>query len=62
MFSFSPDQGLVEHILVDISWDYGCKLCGKKNDDWWKEWAKLPKVKETKRRKRKEKKMVPLCS
>jgi hypothetical protein len=22
MFSFSLGQGLVEHILVDISWDY----------------------------------------
>jgi len=38
MFSFSPDQGLVEHILVNISWDYGWKLCEKKkNDTWWKE-------------------------
>jgi hypothetical protein len=30
MFLFSPDQGLVEHILIDISWDYGWKLCEKK--------------------------------
>jgi len=30
MFSFSPGQGLVEHVLVDISWDYGWKLCEKK--------------------------------
>jgi hypothetical protein len=30
MFSFSPGQGLVEHILVDISWDYGLKLYEKK--------------------------------
>ena len=26
MFSFSPGQGLVEHVLVDTLWDYGWKL------------------------------------
>jgi hypothetical protein len=30
MFSFSLGQGLVEHILVDILCDYGCKLYEKK--------------------------------
>jgi len=30
MFSLSPGQGLVEHILVDITWDYGWKLYKKK--------------------------------
>jgi len=29
MLSFSPGQGLVEHIFVDISWNYGWKLCEK---------------------------------
>jgi hypothetical protein len=43
MFFISPNQVLVEHILVDILWDYGWKLC-EKNDTWWKEWAKLPMV------------------
>ena len=32
MFSFFLGQGLVEHILVDISWDYGWKLCEKKEE------------------------------
>ena len=50
MFSFSLGQGL---ILVDISWDYGWKLCEKKkkSDAWWKEFAKG----ERKKKKRKEK-------
>jgi hypothetical protein len=61
MFSFSPSQGLVEHVFVDISWDYGWKLCGKKMmlDE------KIGKVvkgeKKTKKRKKKEKKSVHLC-
>jgi hypothetical protein len=61
MFFFSPSQGLVEHVFVDISWDYGWKLCGKKMmlDE------KIGKVvkgeKKTKKRKKKEKKSVPLC-
>ena len=60
MFSFSPDQGLVEYILNYISWNYGWKLCGKKKKlCLTKGWAKLPKVK--KKRKKKEK-SVPLCS
>jgi hypothetical protein len=29
MFFFSPGEGLVEHILIDISWNYGWKLCEK---------------------------------
>jgi hypothetical protein len=29
MFFFSPGEGLIEHILVDISWNYGWKLCEK---------------------------------
>jgi len=46
MFFFSPGQRLIEHILVDISCDYGCKLYEKKkiSDTWLKEWAKLLKV------------------
>jgi len=51
MFSFASSQGLVEHILVDISWDYGWKLCEKSNT-WWKEWAKLPKVDHHKKNKK----------
>jgi hypothetical protein len=50
MFSFSSSQGLIERILVDISWDYGWKLCEKSNT-WWKEWAKLPKVDHHKKKK-----------
>ena len=55
MFSFSPDQGLVEHILVDISWDYGCKLCGKKK--WWlmKRMGKVAKGERNKKEKKKRK-------
>ena len=65
MFSFSPRQGLIEHVLVDILWDYGWKLCEKRKKEKKKwcfmkktRWAKLPK----KKRKEKEKKSVPLCS
>ena len=31
MFLFSFGQGLVEHIFVDILWDYGWTLYEKKN-------------------------------
>jgi hypothetical protein len=52
MFFISPNQVLVEHILVDILWDYGWKLC-EKNDTWWKEWAKLPMVDHLNKKKKK---------
>jgi hypothetical protein len=56
MFSFSPDQGLVEHIFV-IS--HGIMVENyvkrKKKLCLMKRWAKLPKVKKEKKRKRKEK-------
>jgi hypothetical protein len=63
MFSFSPDQRLVEHILVDISWimvgNYGEKKKKKVILD-----EKMGKVVEGKKkeRERKEKKSVPLYS
>jgi len=55
MFSFSPDQGLVEHILIDISWDYGWKLCEKK---WYlmKIMTKVAKGRPILKKKQKEKK------
>jgi len=54
MFSFSPDQRLVEHILVDISWimvgNYGKKKEKKVILD-----EKMGKIaKERKKRERKE--------
>jgi hypothetical protein len=54
MFSFSPGQGLVEHVLVDISWDYGWKLCEKKEKVMLDE-KKIGKVGKEKEKKRKEK-------
>jgi hypothetical protein len=55
MFSFSPDQGLVEHILIDISWDYGWKLYEKK---WYlmKIMTKVAKGRPILKKKQKEKK------
>jgi hypothetical protein len=32
MLSFPPEQGLVEHIHIDILWDYGCKLYENKKE------------------------------
>jgi hypothetical protein len=61
MFSFSPSQGLVEHVFVDISWDYGWKLCGKKMMFDEKIGKVVKGEKKTKKRKKKEKKSVPLC-
>ena len=73
MFSFSPDQGLVEHILM-ISHGIMVGNYVKRKKKWclMKRWAKLPKVKKKRKkkiekRKRKEKekekeKSVPLCS
>jgi hypothetical protein len=54
MFSFSPDQGLVEHILVNISWDYGWKLCEKKKMILYEKNSKVAKG-ERKKKKKKEK-------
>jgi len=56
MFSFSPGQGLVEHILV-ISHGIMIGNYVKRKNKWclMKRWAKLPKVKN-KKKKRKEKK------
>jgi len=59
MFSFSPGQGLVEHILV-ISHGIMVGNCVKRKKKWclMKRWAKLPKVKKKQKRKKKEKKEV----
>ena len=56
MFSFSPGQGLVEHILM-ISHRIMIGNYVKRKKKWcfMKRWAKLPKVKN-KKKKRKEKK------
>jgi hypothetical protein len=72
MFSFYSGQGLVEHILIDISWIMVGNYVKRKEKKVMldERWAKLPKVKKKKkRRKRKgkekkriEKKSVPLCS
>jgi len=55
MFSFSPSQGLVEH-SYDMSWNYGWKLCEKKEEVMLDE--KMGKVakgkKENKEKKRKK--------
>jgi hypothetical protein len=57
MFSFSPGQGLVENILVDISWDYGRKLCEKKEKVMLDEkMGKVAKEEKKKKKKREEKK------
>ena len=67
MLSFSPEQGLVEHIHIDILWDYGCKLYeNKKEKKWWlmKRIGKVAKgesnKKEKTKRKRKEKEKCSL--
>jgi hypothetical protein len=52
MFSFSLSQGLVNHILVDISWDYGWKLYEKK----WYLMRRMGKVAKGRPFKKKEKK------
>jgi len=51
MFSFSPGQGLVEHILV-ISHGIMVVNYVKRKKKWclMKRWVKLPKVKKKKRR------------
>jgi len=56
MFSFSPGQGLVEHIFV-ISHGIMVENYMKRKKKWclMKRWAKLPKVKKEKKRKTKEK-------
>jgi hypothetical protein len=58
MFSFSPGQGLVEHALDDISWDYGWKLYEKKEKVMLNEKKrdKVAKEEGKKEKKRKEKK------
>jgi len=57
MFSFSPGQGLVEHILV-ISHGIMVENYVKRKKKWclMKRWAKLPKVKKKKKRKKKKRK------
>jgi len=57
MFSFSPGQGLVEHILV-ISHGIMVGNCVKRKKKWclMKRWAKLPKVKKKQKRKKEKKK------
>jgi hypothetical protein len=63
MFSFSPGQGLVEHIIVDISWDYGLKLCEKKEKVMLDEKnGQSCQRRKQKKNKIKEKRSVPLCS
>ena len=62
MFSFSPSQGLVEHVLVDISWDYGWQLCEKKEKVMLDEKKGQSCQRKKKKKKRKEKRSVPLCS
>jgi hypothetical protein len=63
MFSFSPGQGLVEHIIVDISWDYGLKLCEKKEKVMLDEKnGQSCQRRKQKKKKIKEKRSVPLCS
>jgi len=53
MFSFSPGQGLVEHILV-ISHGIMVENYVKRKKKWclMKRWAKLPKVKKKEREKK----------
>ena len=54
MFFFSPSQGLVDHLLVDISWDYSWKLCKKKEKVMLdKKKGKVAKEEKTKKKKRK---------
>jgi hypothetical protein len=55
MFSFSPSQGLVEHILVDTSWIMVGNYVEKKNDAWWKD---RQNYQTWKKKKRKEKKRI----
>jgi len=64
--SFSPGQGLVEHILV-ISHGIMVGNYVKRKKKWclMKRWTKLQKVKKKKKdkdKKRKKEKSVPLCS
>jgi len=56
MFSFSPSQGLVEHILM-ISHGIMVGNYVKRKKKWclMKRWAKLPKVKKKRKRKGKGK-------
>jgi hypothetical protein len=63
MFSFSPGQGLVEHILVIFHGIMvGNYVKRKKKCCLMKRWAKLLKVKKKKKKGKKEEKSVPLCS
>jgi hypothetical protein len=57
MFFFFFGQGLVEHIFVDILWDYGWTLYEKKNKKVMFD-EKMGKVSkgETKKNKKREKK------
>jgi hypothetical protein len=64
MFFFSPDQGLVEHILVDISWIIVVNYVKRKNkvmlDEKMSKVAKGERKTKEKQNKRIEKKSVPL--
>jgi len=67
MFSFFPDQGLVEHVLVDISWIMVGNYVEKKVMLYEKtvKVAKGERKRKEKERKRKEKNRktsVLLCS
>ena len=57
MFSFSPSQGLVEHILM-ISHGIMVRNYVKRKKKWclMKRWAKLLKVKKEKERKKEKRK------
>ena len=56
MFSFSPSQGLVEHILVDISWIMvGNYVKRKKKVMLDEKMGKVAKGEKQKEKKRKEK-------
>jgi polyferredoxin len=66
MFSFSPSQGLVEHILVDISWIMVGNYVKRKKkvmlDEKMGEVAKGERKKrKKKKKKKKEKRKELLC-
>ena len=69
MFSFYSGQGLVEHILIDISWIMVGNYVKRKEKKVMldERWAKLPKVKKKEKKKKtkgkgKEKNRKEKCS
>ena len=66
MFLFFPSQGLVEHILVDISWIMVGNYVRKKKVMLDEKMGKVVKGEEKKnkvaQKEKKKKKSVPLCS